>query len=327
MTESDRVDRVVHLAARELSPSAEDKARHRAALRLGASARERAASGRAIGHDVEAAHGIAAHGIAAHGIAAGRAANPAGGWSALRASGRAGWTAAALLVGSGITLGFWLRGALPSASTEHAPREPAASIGTALDPSAQRPPRVASPAPAEPSVPEPSVPEPSIPLSPRTSAETVNGGGELSTEPVPRHALKQGEAATTADRAELPRARAGAKLERRATGPAATADPSFAPQPFDAELALLQRVERAMRANEYSLALALVAELDEHFPTARLEEERRAARLIAECRLGLPGSRQRGAQFLAQRPSSVYAYRVQTACTPPGADAELRAPR
>jgi hypothetical protein len=86
------------------------------------------------------------------------------------------------------------------------------------------------------------------------------------------------------------------------------------PQPFDEELALLQRVERALRARSASVAVALLAELDERFPETRLGEERQAARLIAECQLELPESSRRGERFLAERRRTVYAERVRAAC-------------
>jgi hypothetical protein len=277
MTERDIVDHVVGLAARELSPSLEDKARHRAPLGLGPAAMGHAASGLAT-----RAEGTTQ-----------RAGRVASGWRALRASGVAGWTTGALLLGAGVALGFWLRGALPDAATG-APAVAVTSVSSVVSP----------PAPAA----------PIAPFTPPADASMSDGraerAAERSSDPV--------EATIAGARAVPPRARARAKLERRATGPAAAGDEKpFVPQPFDEELALLQRVERAIRANEYSLALALLTELDERFATTRLEEERRAARLIAECRLDLPGSHQRGEHFLEERPNSVYANRLQMACSTP----------
>ena len=83
----DPVEHVLALALGELSPSAPDKARHRAALGLGPAV----AAG--------ASTGVVAKG-SAHG------------WRALRSAGGAGWTAGALLIGAGMGLGFWLRAPL-----------------------------------------------------------------------------------------------------------------------------------------------------------------------------------------------------------------------
>jgi hypothetical protein len=287
MTERDTVHRVVELAVRELSPSVEDKARHRVPLGLGPAALGRAASGLATG-------------------AAGttrRAQSAVSGWRALRASGGAGRTAGALLLGAGVALGFWLRGALRDAEPTETSAVAVASVRSAADQAAPKP----QTAPSSEIVPV----APTAPSSPSADSSARGDRAERAASP------EQVEAATAGGRDVPPRARARAKLERRATGPNAAGDESsFVAQPFDEELALLQRVEHAMRANEYSLALALLTELDDRFATTRLEEERRAARLIAECRLGLPGSHQRGEQFLEQRPNSVYAHRLQMACTP-----------
>lgn len=272
MAERDLVDHVVGLAIGELSPSAEDKARHRAPLGLGPAALERATSGPVAG-------------------SAGRAVS---GWSALRSSGRAGWTTGAFLLGAGAALGFWLRGALPDAAPTAASAVAVTSVRSAAD-------RGLAAAPI-------------VPLSPPAGTSTSDGRAESTGERSP----EEREVATAGARPVPPRARARATLERRATGPGAAAvERQFVPQPFDEELALLQRVERAIRANEYSLALALLKELDERFATTRLGEERQAARLIAECRLNLPGSRQRGEHFMLERPNSVYANRLQMACSTP----------
>lgn len=103
-----------------------------------------------------------------------------------------------------------------------------------------------------------------------------------------------------------PRARAAASVQP---------PPDVAPaQPVQTELALLRRVERAIRTHDPELALALLTELDERFPNTRLAEERLAARRIAECGLGADGAEERARGFLREHPASVYLERLATAC-------------
>jgi hypothetical protein len=102
---------------------------------------------------------------------------------------------------------------------------------------------------------------------------------------------------------------------------------SGTPHAFAAELTLVQRAERAIRAHDPELALSLLRELDHAFPTPALREERRAARLLAECeRAALNRSdtsatpstanepRARAEQFLAEQPGSVYSDRIRKIC-------------
>jgi hypothetical protein len=80
------------------------------------------------------------------------------------------------------------------------------------------------------------------------------------------------------------------------------------------ELAVLRRVERALRNSDPALALALLGELDERFPESRLVEERQAAGHIANCRQGTPDAVAHAHAFLRDHPASVYRQRVQLAC-------------
>ena len=85
------------------------------------------------------------------------------------------------------------------------------------------------------------------------------------------------------------------------------------------ELALLQRVERALRAKEAALALALLDELDRRHPRSTLLEERTAARVVAGCLLPMASARRHGERtaadrFLSEQHASVYADRVRRAC-------------
>lgn len=244
----DAVEHVLELALTELSPSAADKARHRVALGLGpagAPSPDSALTARDAGH----------------------------GWRALRASGGTGWAAGALLLGAGIGLGFWLRGAVPA--------------------------QVTAPAPS-------AMIQPAVAAAPAVNAPPVAAPPE-ALEPARRTEAPSAPPATA-------RERTSARPERRAAvGAGSQAAPSTA-QPFDAELALLQRVERALRANNPSLAVVLLDELDAGFSETRLGEEREAARRIAECQLQLPGWRQRAERFLSDQRGSMYAQRVRAAC-------------
>jgi len=107
--------------------------------------------------------------------------------------------------------------------------------------------------------------------------------------------------------------RAPAQIERRAPKPpsrAVAASEALRPD----ELALLRRVERALRSGEPALALALLAELDERFPNSSLGEERRASNALAHCQLGDPGAAERAVSFLREHGSSVYADHVRFTC-------------
>jgi hypothetical protein len=86
-----------------------------------------------------------------------------------------------------------------------------------------------------------------------------------------------------------------------------------------AEVALLERTERAIRKGDAALALGLLAELDEKFPAAALPEERQAARVLASCAHEVSNGDSRDAsalagRFLAENPASVYAARIRQAC-------------
>jgi hypothetical protein len=101
---------------------------------------------------------------------------------------------------------------------------------------------------------------------------------------------------------------------------AAQAPPRAVENRLGAEIALLERIERAIRAGEGALALALLDQLEREFPTSSLNEERAAARVLARCteaRTAGPAERAaahaRAEQFLSQS-SSVYADRVRELC-------------
>jgi hypothetical protein len=116
----------------------------------------------------------------------------------------------------------------------------------------------------------------------------------------------------------------------RATTPSARARPNVATRSQTAsvaELMLLSRAERAIRAADGRLALAFVTELEQDHPRTRFAEERQALRVLAECLLREPPAQARAVAFLQARPTSVYSDRVQRLCLtesapPDGASAD-----
>lgn len=80
------------------------------------------------------------------------------------------------------------------------------------------------------------------------------------------------------------------------------------------ELALLQRAERAVRAGNAALGLALIAELDVGYPRSKLLEERRAVELMAHCRDGATDRHARAERFLLEQSRSIYADRIKDLC-------------
>jgi hypothetical protein len=91
---------------------------------------------------------------------------------------------------------------------------------------------------------------------------------------------------------------------------------------FGAEVALLQRAERAIRQREPVLALALLAQLDREFPSSSLAQARAAARVLAECEeaqataggVARSPARAKAERFLASHSPSVYADRISELC-------------
>jgi hypothetical protein len=114
-------------------------------------------------------------------------------------------------------------------------------------------------------------------------------------------------------------------LRRSASAGAARATPRPAPERenrdrFAAEVALLGRAERAIRAGEAALALALLDQLDREFSSPALGVERTAARALARCEASRSGSAaeraaaRSAARELLTQGSSLYADRVRKLC-------------
>jgi hypothetical protein len=79
-------------------------------------------------------------------------------------------------------------------------------------------------------------------------------------------------------------------------------------------LLLLQRAERAIRAGNPDVALALIEEIDTD--RATLHQERLAMVVLAECQRNSPDAATRAHAFLAQHTDSVYAARILQMCSP-----------
>jgi hypothetical protein len=99
------------------------------------------------------------------------------------------------------------------------------------------------------------------------------------------------------------------------SAPVSGATPATSESDIDEELRILRRVERAQRAGNPRLALALLDELDRDRPRGKLLEERAAARAVAQCSSTFGDSRAALlARFRARYSSSVYSPRVEAAC-------------
>jgi hypothetical protein len=101
------------------------------------------------------------------------------------------------------------------------------------------------------------------------------------------------------------------RANARAPAPRATKPASDGAQQ---ELALLQRVERALRNEDGALALVLLAELEQKFPKSSLLEERAAARLMSRCVQKERGAAEAAQAFLQHHPASVYQSRLRSLC-------------
>lgn len=204
-------------------------------------------------------------------------------WAALRASGKTGvWVSAALL-GLGFGAGYWLRHtAEPARWSEPVRLEANANVNEAArrDPGRSTEIDLAAPAAAPSAAADESVESAST--TPRVTQKARPHGAE------PRRA-PEGRSESTDSRA--------------------AADSGN-------ELALMRRIERSLRSGEPAFALALLAELEQRYPTTGLIEEREAANVLAHCGLRDAGYQLRAANFLRDRARSVYAERVRAGCGP-----------
>jgi hypothetical protein len=235
----------------------------------------------------------------------GMARAPLSRWQALRASGLSGVLVGVLLMGVSGSVGHWLgrtapRGGLDElASSALVHSAPAAAAVAEATPESRR---GAAPLPLAPGV---GASEPSS-TAPNASGSSQSAAAQAIEEAArPASPASEGSVPARARRSRTSRSLAVQPPAKRGV---VAGDPA-------GELALLRRVEKSLRANDPTLALALLDELDERFPRTSLGEERLAARVIAHCAVGDGGARLRAESFLRERPGSVYAERVQTACT------------
>lgn len=197
-------------------------------------------------------------------------------WASLQASGRLGALVGAGLLGLGLVSGYSIRDAQLDA-----PAAPVPASAAILSAPAHAP---AAPPQAGPAVLEPVLSEPS------DATATLSAQRSPVRAPV-RAAQRQAPASDVEAASQV----------APATRP-------------EEELALLRRADRAVRADNAALALALVAELEARYPDSRLLEERRAIELMAYCRVGASDARARAQRFLREHASSVYAGRVRETC-------------
>lgn len=274
MIESGSVRRALSRVRDEISPTRDDKARLRARILAPAALLGRGGDD-AMAPDAEGARAAALHGAAEPGVAVPRLAGASlTRWAALKAAGSVGAVAGLALLGVGGGMGFWLGHEVASS------RAPSQAMFEVPAPAGEAPlPTLDRSADAPPL---------STPAAPSGAVADVAAAAEASAlghEPHPADV------------------RPRAHSQRRA------------PQnPLNDELALLRRVERALRNNDPALARALLGELDERFPDSRLGEERAAARRIADCRSGEPGASESARAFLREHGVSVYRKRIALAC-------------
>ncbi len=114
------------------------------------------------------------------------------------------------------------------------------------------------------------------------------------------------------------------------TGEAPAARPP--PQAIDEELAALHEAQEALRAGQPDEAVRVLDRFAETHASVALEEERRAARIVAACQAG-GGSQARAdaERFLHERPDSPLGERIRATClreaSPPANPGAASAPK
>jgi hypothetical protein len=209
-----------------------------------------------------------------------RAARATSRWQALRASGKLGLAGSAGLLALGFLTGYLAR-------PGDVPAQPAAPVAqlAELD---------LAPSPA---------------LTPALEPQAPDYDTHLPHDAAPSPALAASPAL------EAVSFRRTARSRPRTAALAASAPPRapVPPSPED-ELVVLQRAERAVRAGNAALALALTDELGRLRPRSPLIEERRAIELMAHCEAGASDASARAERFLRDHPSSVYVGRILEEC-------------
>jgi hypothetical protein len=142
--------------------------------------------------------------------------------------------------------------------------------------------------------------------------------------PPPREAPSATTPSTTAGAAASGIAASPAKKSSAGAAKPPRSKPAAHGEADDAlvrEVALLERIERAIRGGQASLALVLLDELDQKVPEPALGDERNAARVLAQCLAAVDGDtsemqsvRSAAQRALEQSPASVYADRIRSSC-------------
>lgn len=210
-------------------------------------------------------------------------------WRALRASGNLGLAVGGGLFGLGCVVGLLGSGLVVQGRDEavsRALRHPAELAAPSFPPAPAAPSQDQTPAPL-------AAAEPTAPLTPAAPAPPAS----------PRQPARADSA---------PRGRSEARSQPRAV----------TSRDWRGELELLERAERAVRADNAALALALLGDFDVRYPESRLVEERAAVETMAHCQATAPDGGARAARFLNQHPRSLYRTRVEAVCPPaaPAAD-------
>jgi hypothetical protein len=99
-----------------------------------------------------------------------------------------------------------------------------------------------------------------------------------------------------------------------AARPAAAEAPAPEPSDARAEIALVRRIQAAMRSGTAANALALCIEHERRWPHGTFEQEREAVRAIAACDLHNDDAARRARAFLASYPTAALRPRVVAAC-------------
>jgi hypothetical protein len=223
-------------------------------------------------------------GPGAPGLEVSRAVRTRSRWQALRASGKVGLVGSAGLLGLGFLTGYLAR---------------------SLD------------LPAQPAAPVAQLAELDLTPSPVLTARESRAPDTDTHVPDDAAAIPALVTRPTLEAAATPSRRTGRSSPRTAAASASkaasAAEGPVAPSPHD-ELAILVRAERAVRAGNAALALALTDELARLHPRSALVEERRAIELLAYCEAGASDASARAARFLGDHPSSVYVGRIIEEC-------------
>jgi hypothetical protein len=206
----------------------------------------------------------------------------------------AAWSSVAILLTSAASTGYFAR----ELFGEHTTRQPSENRPAA----ARSPARKEGVGVADPASPQPALASLPVRGDARVDAET-SGVGE-DKKPAPPPAAPAIALATAPIRPPL-------------TTTAAAADEISAQSSSDLarETAMIRDAHRALVAHDAVRALKL---LDQHaalFPNARLEQERAAAHLLAQCQLGNGDAAQRAwGQFLTHWPQSPLLERLRSGC-------------